>query len=287
MAVTAADVKKLRDATGAGPADCKKALEQTSGDFEGAVKLLKEKGLAAVEKRADRAANEGRIFIKTTGDKAGNSACIVELTSETDFVARNPDFIAIGEQIAQTALERGLDKVTDELARPLVDLGAKIREKMTVGRICLIRTSAAEYVATYIHGDAQNLGVAVVLGADSGAAFDKPEVKEFAHNLALHVAAFNPRVLDKNGLDAAFVKEQEDIFRAQMKSDPKFAGKPDNVITGALQGKLRKYLASICFVDQPYVKDDKLTVSGALDAAAKSAGCKLSIKDFTYIKAGA
>jgi elongation factor Ts len=281
--VTAADVKRLREITGAGPADCKKALDAVDGDFPAAEKLLKEKGLAAIEKRQDRATNEGRIFVK---EKDGNTVALVELDSETDFVAKNPDFIALGGVLAEKALERGLEGPDDELNGLVTELATKIREKMTLKRVRLIKAGAGEYVSSYIHGDGQNLGVAVVVAADKPEVFEKEEAQGFVHNLALHVAAFNPKALDKNALDAAFIAEQEALFGKQMEADEKLKGKPANVIAGILKGKMNKYLADICFVDQAYVKDDKLTVAQALEQTGKQLGAKLVIKSYVYFKVG-
>jgi elongation factor Ts len=282
MTVSAQDVKALREKTGAGMMECKKALEEANGDALAAEKLLKEKGLAAVEKRAGRAANEGKVFIKADGKKAA----FAEIATETDFVARNPDFIATGEKIAGMVYEKGITEPTAELAALVTDIAVKIREKMELKRVKFISAGTDELIETYSHGDGK-IGVAVVVVSDKPDALLAPGVKEFAHDLALHVAAFNPAALTRASIDQGFIKEQEDIFRAQMAQDPAMADKPDNVKAGILKGKLNKYLTSICFLDQAFVKDDKLTVAKALDEAGKKAGAKLSIKDFSYLKVGA
>ncbi|MDR0640068.1 MAG: translation elongation factor Ts [Spirochaetaceae bacterium] len=281
MAVSAQDVKALREKTGAGMMECKKALEETNGDAGAAEKLLKEKGLAAVENRAGRAANEGKVFIKADAKKAA----FAEIATETDFVARNPDFAATGEKIAGIVYEKGLNEPTAELAALVTDIAVKIREKMELKRVKFINAGPGELVETYSHGDGK-IGVAVIVASDKLDALEKPEVKEFAHDLALHVAAFNPAFLTRDSIDQGFIKEQSDIFLAQMSQDPAMADKPDNVKAGILKGKLNKYLTSICFLDQAFVKDDKLTVAKALDEAGKKAGAKLSIKDYSYLKVG-
>jgi elongation factor Ts len=273
--VSAQDVKKLREKTGAGMMECKKALEECGGDFQAAEKHLKEKGLAAVEKRLDKAANEGKIFIK----EAGNKAVLVEISTETDFVARNPEFIALGESIAAAALENSIKEPNEELQNLVKDLAAKIRENMSLKRISLVEAAAGECISTYSHGDGI-IGVAVVASSDKAGALDGADGKGFVHDLALHVAAFNPLAISRDALEPAFVQEQEDIFKAQMEADENVAAKPANVKDGILKGKVNKYLSSICFLDQPFVKDDKLTVAKALDEIGKKVGAKVAIKKY-------
>jgi elongation factor Ts len=282
MEISASDVKRLREKTGAGMMECKNALVTTEGDFEKAEKLLKEKGLAAVEKRADRATNEGKIFIKIQDQ----TAVLVELASETDFVARNPEFIALGGQIADRILEKGYTSSNDELTGMVTGLATKIRENMSLKRFTILKAGADEYLTQYIHGDGA-IGVVVKLGADKKEALANEEVKTLAFNLALHIAAFNPFALDRNKVDPAFLKEQEEIFRKQMEGDEKLKGKPANVIDNILKGKVNKYLSDICLLEQGYVKDEKLTVSQALAECGRQAGAVLTVREYVYFKVGA
>jgi elongation factor Ts len=281
--ISAADVKRLREKTGAGMMECKNALVSTEGDFEKAEKLLKEKGLAALEKRSDRATNEGRIFVKTKDD--GSASVLVELSCETDFVSRNPDFIAIGEDIAGKALDKGYDAINDELTGLVADLAAKIRENMGIKRLEALKAGDGEYLTQYIHGDG-NIGVAVKCKSDKPEIFKAEETKAFAFSLALHIAAFNPYALDKSKIDPAYIKEQEEIFSKQMEKDEKLKGKPSNVLEGILKGKITKHLSEICFLEQGYVKDEKLSVAQAVAEAGKKAGAKLEITDYAYFKVG-
>ena len=284
--ISAGDVKSLREKTGAGIADCKNALVEMEGDFDKAEKLLKEKGLAAVEKRSGRATNEGKIFVKIKDNGAsGSTAALVELVSETDFVARNPDFIVLGGAIADKVLERGYAEPNEELNGMVSDLASKIRENMNLKRIKTVNAKAGEYLTSYIHGDGA-IGVVVHLGADKADAWSNEEAKAFAFTIALHVAAFNPTALDQSKVDAAWLKEQEEIFRKQMEQDEKMQGKPANVIDNILKGKVSKFLKDICMMDQAYVKDEKMTVAQALADAGKRFDCKLSIVDFVYFKVG-
>ncbi|MDR0641895.1 MAG: translation elongation factor Ts [Treponema sp.] len=284
MAVTAEDVKRLREKTGAGMMECKKALVDTGGNFEQAERLLKEKGLAALEKRSDRATNEGKVFIKVK-DKA---AVLVELASETDFVARNPDFIALGAEIAGRVLDKGYTGINDELAALVQDLATKIRENMSLKRIRVVKAEAGEYLTQYIHGDG-NIGVVVKMGAARGDVFEKQEAKDFAFTIALHIAAFNPAALSRDKLDAAYLKEQEEIFRKQMEGDEKLSkireSKPEQ-FEKILQGKLNKRIQEICLLDQGYVKDEKISVAKALGDCGKQLGTEISVKDYVYFKVG-
>ena len=292
--ISAADVKSLREKTGAGMMECKNALVETDGDFAKAEKLLKEKGLAAVEKRADRATKEGKVIIKTRDNGAqGSAAALVEMVTETDFVARNPEFIALGGTIAEQILDKGYGdadlspegKVYGEFNAMVTDLATKIRENMSLKRVKVIKAEAGEYISSYIHGDGA-IGVIVKCKADKPEVLQKEEAKAFVFTLALHIAAFNPMALDRSKIDPAHLKEQEEIFRKQMEQDEKLKGKPAQVIDNILKGKVNKYLADICMLEQGYVKDEKFTVSQALADIGKQLGAAISVTDYVYLKVG-
>jgi elongation factor Ts len=279
MAVTAADVKKLRDATGVGPAECKKVLTETDGDFDKAVKILKERGLAAAAKRSDRATNQGRVSVKVKG----NAAVLVELATETDFVARNPEFIALGETIADKVLA-GCSETDETLAEMVKELSTKIRENMSLKRVKVVKSDG--YLAAYVHGDGA-IGVVVAVSADKPDVFDKEESRAFVFSLAMHVAAFNPAAISADGVDPAMLKEQEEIFSKQMGADEKLKDKPANVLEGILKGKIKKYLADICFLDQSYIKNDKITVRQALAETGKQFGVEFKIDEYVSFRVGA
>ncbi|WP_461247629.1 translation elongation factor Ts [Treponema sp. R6D11] len=281
--ISAADVKKLREKTGAGMMECKNALVSSDGDFAKAEKLLKEKGLAALEKRAGRATNNGKVFIKMKDDNS--AAVLVELNAETDFVARNPDFIALGEKIAANALEKGITAPNDELSGLVQDLATKIRENMGLKRLSLVKASSNEYLTQYIHGDG-NIGVVVKCESDKPEIFKTEDVKSFIFSIALHIAAFNPAAIDRTKIDQAWLKEQEDIFKVQMQQDEKLKGKPENVLEGILKGKVTKYLSEICLLEQGYVKDEKITVAKAVEECGKKAGAKLAVTEYVYFRVG-
>lgn len=276
MDIKAADVKALREATGAGMMECKNALVECNGDAEAAAKLLKEKGLAAVEKRAGRATSEGKIFIKASDSKV----VICELTCETDFVANNADFVKIGEEIAQTALDKGYTAPCEELSNMLLDLATKIRENMSLRRLEVVDVPAGAVFAKYIHSDGKT-GVVTVINTEP--ATDNEAVKTFAYDCCLHIAAFAPQYLTQADVDPAYIAEQKTIFEAQVAD----LDKPQNVKDGIVNGKIKKHLASICFVDQPFVKDDKVTVAAKMDAVAKECGSKLSLAKVVSYQLGA
>ncbi len=281
--ISAADVKKLREKTGAGMMECKNALVSSEGDFAKAEKLLKEKGLAALEKRAGRATNNGKVFIKMKDDNS--AAVLVELNAETDFVARNPDFIALGEKIAADALQKGVTAPNDELSGLVQELATKIRENMGLKRLCQVKASSNEFLTQYIHGDG-NIGVVVKCESDKPEIFKTEDVKSFIFSIALHIAAFNPLAIDKTKVDQAWLKEQEEIFKVQMGQDEKLKGKPENVLEGILKGKVSKYLSEICLMDQGYVKDEKITVAKAVEECGKKAGAKLTVTEYVYYRVG-
>ena len=268
MEIKASDVKALRDKTGAGMMECKNALSECNGDAAAAEKLLKEKGLAAVEKRAGRVTSEGLVLIKNTDKKA----VMAELTCETDFVAKNVDFVALGDKIINSAFDKGYTEVVPELSNMVLDLATKVRENMSLTRLVAVTAGADEYISKYIHSD-KKTGVLIVLKADKSDLFKNKDVQEFAYDCCLHVAAFTPLYIDSSAVDKSYIAEQTEIFKFQAKE----SGKPENVQAGIVQGKLKKHLAEICFLDQAFVKDDKVSVAKKMDEVGKAAGGKLTL----------
>ncbi|MDC7218600.1 MAG: translation elongation factor Ts [Spirochaetales bacterium] len=277
MAVTPADVKKLRAATDAGMLDCKKALVEADGDFAKAEKILKEKGLANAGKRADRATTEGAIFTHITDSKA----CAIELDCETDFVAKTDQYKELGSTIAKTCLEQGLTELNEELETLIKEGISVLKENMVVKKIELMDVAEDETVAEYIHNGGQ-IGVLVKLKCDSAATASNEDVKGLAFDLALHGAAFNPPYLNRGAIPETYIKEQEEIFTTQAEN----MDKPANVVAGIVKGKLNKHLSQICFVDQAFVKNDKLTVKKAIEEAAKAAGGSIEISGYSYFMVG-
>ncbi len=281
MAISAADVKKLRDITGAGMMDCKKALSEADGDFAKAEKILKEMGLAAVAKRQDRATENGRVFVKTGNGKA----VILSLSCETDFVAKNADFAKLGDDLCSVILEKGYTEINDELTGMVEALIAIIKENMHLVKFNVVDIAADEYASTYVHGDGA-VSVLVVLKSDKPEIFSDAEVAEFTHNLALHAAAYKPQFLSDKVVDAAYQEEQLSIFRKQVESDEKLIAKPEQVREGIVRGKLSKLYKEVCFLDQPFVKDDTKSVTQMLGEVGKAHGAKLEIVSYFVYQAG-
>lgn len=276
MAITAEMVKNLRNATGAGMMDCKKALTDANGDIKEAEKILKKMGLAAVAKRADRATENGNVTIKS--DK--NGAVIVTISCETDFVARNEEFKQLGEKIASIALKNKLTTVTDELKKELEALISTIKENMAIKSLVYIPLKSNERVEAYLHGGGV-IGVAIKYASNKEATLDNAEVKDFMHSVALHVAAFRPLYLSSDKVDEAYKKEQLEIFCGQVAA----LDKPENVKEGIVQGKLKKLYDEVCLLSQAYVKDDSMSVEAALKNTEKATGTTFSIEDFWYVEA--
>lgn len=280
-AILASDVKKLRDLTGAGMMDCKKALTQADGDFAGAEKILKEMGLAAVAKRQDRATENGRVFVETDGKRV----VMLSLSCETDFVAKNEDFAKLGKDLCAKILKNDYREPNDELKAMVDDLIAIIKENMNLVKFTVTDIPENGYCSTYVHGEG-SVAVSVILTSDNKSVFEKPEVKEFAHDLALHCAAFKPQYLSDSVVDKSYEEEQLSIFRTQVSQDEKLQNKPEKVKEGIVRGKLQKLYKEICFLDQPFVKDDSKSVKEALSEISKACGAKLDIYSYSVFMAG-
>jgi len=256
MAVTAEAVKALRERTGAGMMECKKALVEANGDLEAAAEAMRKSGLAKADKKAGRIAAEGVIAFDRSAD--GRTVAVVEVNSETDFVAREKDFQGFAAAVAKAALEakpadlEALNaaklpsgKTVEETRRELI---ARIGENIGVRRFEIVSSNAP--VATYLHGSRIGTVVAVEGGDDA-----------LGRDLAMHVAAINPTYLSADDVPAEQVEKERAIFIAQAAADPKLAGKPQDVLVKATEGKLRKFLGEITLLGQPFVKDDKQTVA--------------------------
>ena len=262
MSVTAEAVKALRERTGAGMMECKKALVEANGDLEAAAEAMRKSGLAKADKKAGRVAAEGVVVIERSAD--GLSAALVEINSETDFVARQPDFQGFAHDVAKLVLaakpadleallaaKLASGKTVEETRRELI---ARIGENIGVRRFEIVSGSAP--LATYLHGT--RIGTVVVIeGGDA----------TLGHDLAMHVAAINPQYLSADDVPAEQVEKEREIFVAQAATDPKLAGKPKDVLVKASEGKLRKFLGEITLLGQPFVKDDKQTVAQVLKGA--------------------
>ena len=285
--ITATMVKDLREKTGAGMMDCKAALNETSGDLEAAVDWLRTKGLAKATKKADRIAAEGLIGL---AGEAGQAA-LVEVNSETDFVARNQKFQDMVREIASVALKTKGDVAklaaakygsgTATVADTIKEMIGSIGENMTLRRADYLAT-AKGVVASYVHNSvAPGLGkIGVIVALDSDGAADK--LQAFGRQLAMHIAFANPQSIDVSGLDKALVDHERAILTEQAKE----SGKPANVIEKMVEGRLRKFYEEVVLLAQPFVHDADLTVEKAVAAAAKEVGAPIKIVGFYRLALG-
>ena len=281
---TAKDVAELRKQTGCGMMDCKNALVEANGDFEAAVKVLREKGMAATAKKASRIAAEGLVDIMTIGDVSA----IVEVNSETDFVAKNAIFQEFVKDVLKTIIANKPADVEALLASEFVGGGTvadalsektyTIGEKLSIRRFTIVEGA----VSTYIHG----LGATgVIVSFDTDLA-DKAEFAECAKNVALQTAAMPVQYLDKASVPAEVIAEEKNILIAQMQQDPKMANKPAQVLEKIVEGKVGKFYENNCLMHQAYVKDDSLTVEKYVAGVAKELGGSIKVTGYVRYDKG-
>lgn len=290
MAISAAQVKELREMSGAGMMDCKKALTETDGDFDKAVEWLREKGLATAQKKAGRIAAEG--IVATTVSADGKSAAIVEVNAETDFVAKNDvfrDYVAEVCAQCQTTTAEDVEAFKAEpwaldtsmtVADKLAAMIAKIGENMNIRRFEKIESDGM--IVSYIHAGGK-IGVLVEADTDGSGA----EIEECLKNVAMQVAAMNPKYVSTDEVSEEYKQHELEILIAQAKNDPKNEKKPDNIIEKMVQGRLNKELKEVCLLEQEYVKaENKETVAAYVASVAKACGCKLAIKKVVRFETG-
>jgi elongation factor Ts len=288
MEITASMVKQLREMTSAGVMACKKALVETDGDFDKAIEVLREKGEATAVKKAGRIAAEGTVLAVVEGNKAA----IVEVNSETDFVAKNEKFRTFVSSIAAQVLAsdaKSVEELSEEkfindnaktVKEELISQIAVIGENMSIRRFEKIITDGV--VVPYIHGGGR-IGVLVeATGADND------DAKEALRNLAMQIAALNPKYTSDSEVDPEFLAHEREILLAQIKNDPKEANKPEKVINGMIEGRIKKELKEICLLDQVYVKaeDGKQSVAAYLAEVSKATGSTIAIKKFVRFETG-
>ncbi len=291
MAITAAMVKELREMTGAGMMDCKKALNETNGDMDAAVEFLRKNGQAKAEKKAGRIAAEGLCTVVVKDDK---TAAVVEVNSETDFVAKNDTFKAFVEAVATQAVnsdaadldafmaeawnEDSSKTVKDALVEKIAVIGENLNirrfEKVTADNGCVV---------SYIHGGGR---IGVIVEAETSVVNDT--VKEALTNLAMQIAALSPKYISRDEISEEYIAHEKEILLAQIMNDPKESQKPEKVINGMIEGRVNKELKEICLVDQVYVKaeDGKQTVGKYLEAVSKEVGAAVSVKRFVRFETG-
>lgn len=292
MAVTAKLVKELREMTGAGMMDCKKALTATDGDMDKAVEFLREKGLATAQKKAGRIAAEGIVMLKVSED--GKKAVAVEVNAETDFVAKNEKFQGYVAQVAELALNtKAADidafmeeewtfsesaTVKEELAHQIATIG----ENMNIRRFQQVKEENG-FVASYTHMGGK-IGVLVDVETD----VVNDDLKEMAKNVAMQIAALRPQYTNRDEVSADYIEHEKEILMAQIQNDPKESQKPEKVIQGMIQGRINKELKEICLLDQVYVKaeDGKQSVAQYVAQVAKANNATVAVKGFVRFETG-
>ena len=292
MAITAAQVKELREMTGAGMMDCKKALTATEGDMDKAMEFLREKGLATAQKKASRIAAEGIVMLKVAEDS--KKAVAVEVNAETDFVAKNEKFQAYVAQVAEQALETEAADIDAFLAETwkfdttktvneaLAGQVAVIGENMKIRRFQKVEEENG-FVASYTHMGGK-IGVLVDVVTD----VVNDEIKEMAKNVAMQIAALNPKYTNRSEVSEEYIAHEKEILMAQIQNDPKESQKPEKVIQGMISGRINKELKEICLLDQVYVKaeDGKQSVEKYVAEVAKANGANVTIKGFVRYETG-
>lgn len=278
--ISASDVNKLRQQTGAGMMDCKKALTETNGDFEAAIDFLRKKGAKVAASRQDRESNEGVVVSRTSAD--GKRGVIIELNCETDFVAKNAEFVAFANEIANVAVEQS-PKTLEELNQLSIDLE---NSRLTIAEACIEKTGKigekigvskfevieGEKVVAYIHGNFR-LGVLVALNKNIAGAEDAGK------DVAMQIAAMNPIALDKDGVDASTIERELEIAKDQIRAE----GKPEEMVEKIAAGKLNKFYKDSTLLNQEFVKDSSKNVSQFLDAVEKG----LTVTAFKRVALGA
>jgi elongation factor Ts len=274
--VSAALVRELREKTGAGMMDCKRALGESAGDLDKAIVILREKGLAAAAKRATRVASEGLISAATSAD--GATGALVEVNCETDFVARTPEFQRLVEQVAQRVLAQGSEADVESLVSEAI---AKTGENVVVRRRAHFSSTQGQgMVGSYIHAGGK-IGVLVEVAAE-GAIVGAPESTPLVKDLAMQVAAANPRHVRREEVPAAVLERERGIYRAQAAS----SGKPEAVIEKMVAGKLEKFFRDECLLEQPFIKDADRSVAAWLGEMVKRTGGNLVVKRFVRFQLG-
>ncbi len=289
MAFTAKDVQSLRERTGCGMMDCKRALVASEGDIEKAIEFLREKGLAAAAKKSGRIAAEGIVY--ATVDEVKKVGVVIEVNSETDFVAKNEAFQEFVSECANIVVNSNPSDV-DALLNTLSNDGKNtiaevLREKiLVIGENIKVRRFARVEgnVCTYIHGGGR-IGVMVKFDTTDEVA-SKVEFKELAKDIAMQVAASNPSYVTAADVPADVLAKEKEILMAQIANDPKTAGKPEAVIAKMVEGRIGKYYKENCLVDQPYIKDPDMNVTKFLDTKAKELGSSIVVKEFIRFEKG-
>ena len=292
MTFTAQDVKALREKTGVGMMECKKALTEANGDMDKAVDYLRERGLAAAQKKATRIAAEGVVL--SYADDAAKKGVVIEVNSETDFVAKNEKFVNFVTDCAKTIIETGVSTVEELNAAEYMGTGRTVKETLNdlilaIGENMKIRRFEVMEgnLATYVHAGG-SVGVMVSFDVADEAKVATAEFKEMGKNVAMQIAAMSPAYLDEAAVPAEVIEHEKSILASQMKEDPKMASKPDAVLAKIAAGKMGKYYKENCLVDQEFVRSDLFQgdVKGYVNSVAKELGTEIKINGFIRMTRG-
>jgi len=270
-------INDLRARTNAGMMDCKKALLENNGDMDAAIKQLREKGLAIQVKRADKESNQGIIKAAVSAD--GQTIALAEVNCETDFVAKTERFQAFAAKVADRVLAGDLN-VAETMKDGLVELVTATGENVKIRRVARFAASGKTAISSYIHLGGK-VGTMVEVEVGDPAAVAKPELKSLIHDLCLQAAAAAPRWLDRTEVPAADIENEKDIYRVQV------AGKPANIVENILAGKIEKFFGDTCLINQPFVKEPKMTITQLVADTAKVIGTTVTVKRFIRFQLGA
>lgn len=277
MAITAAQVKELRDATNVSMMECKKALEESDGNMEQAFKVLRERGMAVAAKRADKEANQGIIAATSTAD--GKTIAMVEVNCETDFAARNDSFKAFVDEVAQKALETD-EALSTVMADAVIEKVASIGENLKIRRNVRYQLANTGLLASYIHMGGK-VGVVIEVSCEKDSSVENAAFGELAKDLTLHIAAASPAYLVSDEIPADVLAEERKIYAKQVE------GKPANIIDKIVDGKVQKFYSDVCLVNQPFVKEPKMSITDLLQNLGKELGDTFTIKRFARYQLGA
>jgi len=276
MNITASQVKELRDTTNVSMMDCKRALQEAEGNMDKAVKLLRERGLAVAAKKASRVAKNGKVAAQVSEDV--QTGIMLEVNCETDFVTRNEIFQAFVLELTEKAMKIDGDineAVKDELTAKIAEIG----ENLVIRKSEKYVVDGTGAVASYIHMGG-TVGVLVELSFEKAESSASDVFKELALDICLHIAAANPMALDRSGIPANLVEDEKALFAKQVE------GKPENIIENILKGKLNKFYAQNCLIEQGFVKEDKISITALLEAKGKEIGDTVTIKRYTRWQLG-
>ena len=285
--ITAATVMKLRKMSGQGMMDCKKALAETNGDLDAAMEILRKKGLATMEKRAGRDTSEGLVITRASDD--GKTVTLASLCCETDFVSKSDDFQAAAAKLGDYALACTVDEGSEALAETEMDgkkfsdviteTVSKTGEKTQVGDYARFKLDGAGLIAVYVHFN-HKVGTMLQIEADNDNVAASESLKTIANDIAMHITATKPLALDESGIDPEAIEKEKALFAEQVQN------KPAEIVEKIVTGKLKKFLAENCLMDQPFVKDDSKSVSEVLAEAAKAGGGEAKIAKFVRFEVG-